>query len=162
MRRLAMAAALAVFALALPGALPSEGASGRALPPATVAVSSTAAPSGWTALDGARATLPLPVSRDAVRPGSKGRASRGLRGRSIEAVWAALAECESNGNPRAVGGGGRYHGAFQFSIGTWRSVGGSGLPTDHSYEVQLAAAKRLQARSGWSQWPACARKLGLR
>jgi hypothetical protein len=26
----------------------------------------------------------------------------------------------------------------------------------------LAVAKRLQARSGWGQWPVCARKMGLR
>ena len=27
--------------------------------------------------------------------------------------------------------------------------------------TQLQAAKRLQARSGWGQWPSCARRLGL-
>ena len=76
-------------------------------------------------------------------------------------VWARLAACESGGNPRAVGGGGRFYGAFQFMLSTWRSVGMSGNPIDHPYEVQLQAAQRLQARSGWGQWPHCARKLGL-
>lgn len=76
-------------------------------------------------------------------------------------VWAALARCESGGNPTAHSRSGRYHGAFQFSLATWRSVGMSGDPHTHSYAEQLAAAKRLQARSGWGQWPACARKLGL-
>lgn len=77
-------------------------------------------------------------------------------------VWGRLAACESGGNPRAVGGGGRYFGAFQFSLGTWRSVGGTGNPIDHPYGTQLAFAQKLQARSGWGQWPYCARKLGLR
>ena len=77
-------------------------------------------------------------------------------------VWGALARCESGGNPRAVGGGGRYFGAFQFSLGSWRSVGMSGNPVDYDYATQAAAAQRLQARSGWGQWPHCARRLGLR
>lgn len=76
-------------------------------------------------------------------------------------VWGRLAQCESGGNPRAVGGGGRYFGAFQFSLGTWRSVGGTGNPIDHDYATQLTFAQKLQARSGWGQWPYCARKLGL-
>lgn len=77
-------------------------------------------------------------------------------------TWARLAQCESGGNPRAVSSSGTYRGAFQFSLATWRSVGMSGDPIDHSYGEQLAAAQRLQARSGWGQWPHCSRKLGLR
>lgn len=77
-------------------------------------------------------------------------------------IWGALARCESGGNPRAVGGGGRYFGAFQFSLGSWRAVGMSGNPVDYDYATQLAAAQRLQARSGWGQWPHCSRRLGLR
>lgn len=76
-------------------------------------------------------------------------------------VWSRLAQCESGGNPRAVSKGGTYRGAFQFSLSTWRGIGMSGDPIDHPYEVQLAAAQRLQARSGWGQWPTCARRLGL-
>lgn len=72
-------------------------------------------------------------------------------------VWARLARCESGGNPRSVGGGGKYFGAFQFTLGTWHSLGFSGSPIDYSYEDQVTAAKRLQARSGWGQWPVCSR-----
>jgi resuscitation-promoting factor RpfB len=75
-------------------------------------------------------------------------------------VWAALARCESGGNPAASTGNG-YYGAFQFSLSTWRSVGGTGYPHQHSYAEQLHRAQMLQARSGWGQWPTCARKLGL-
>jgi hypothetical protein len=77
-------------------------------------------------------------------------------------VFDALARCESGGNPRSVGGGGKYFGAFQFTLGTWQSVGMSGNPVDHDYATQKAAAQRLVARSGWGQFPHCARRLGLR
>lgn len=152
---------LAVVASALTGVLPPTGASGRTSPPPPRRVVVAAVPVGSTALDTARATLPIRASRAAEVPVTA-PPDRGSRARSTDAIWAALARCESSGNPKAVGGGGRYFGAFQFSLGTWRSVGGTGNPTDHSYAVQLEAAKRLQARSGWSQWPACARRLGLR
>lgn len=76
-------------------------------------------------------------------------------------IWARLAACESSGNPTAVGGGGRYFGAFQFTLGSWQRTGHTGNPIDYPYEVQLEAAKTLQAMSGWSQWPVCAKRLGL-
>lgn len=74
-------------------------------------------------------------------------------------VWTRLAQCESNGNPRAVGGGGLFFGAFQFTLETWRSMGMTGNPVDYSYAEQLAVAQRLQARSGWRNWPVCARRV---
>lgn len=76
-------------------------------------------------------------------------------------IWHRLAQCESGGNPRAVNPSGKYRGAFQFDLRTWRSVGMSGDPINHSFAQQLAAAQRLQASRGWSPWPRCARKLGL-
>lgn len=75
-------------------------------------------------------------------------------------VWWALALCESGGDPAKNTGNG-FYGAFQFVLSTWRSLGYSGNPVDYSYETQREAAQSLQARSGWNQWPACARKLGL-
>lgn len=79
-----------------------------------------------------------------------------------DSVWAALAQCESSGNPRAVSSTGRYHGLYQFSVPTWRSVGGTGLPSQATPEEQTNRARILQARYGWGQWPACSKKLGLR
>lgn len=76
-------------------------------------------------------------------------------------VWASLAQCESGGNPNAVNPAGPYYGLYQFTASTWQSVGGSGIPTDHSAAEQTKRAKILQARSGWGQWPACAAELGL-
>jgi len=77
-------------------------------------------------------------------------------------VWAALAQCESGGNPTIVSSNGLYHGLYQFSVGTWQSVGGTGLPSQASPAEQTQRAQMLQARSGWGQWPACSAKLGLR
>ncbi|HLG68004.1 MAG TPA: transglycosylase family protein [Acidimicrobiales bacterium] len=75
-------------------------------------------------------------------------------------VWAALRNCESGGNYADDTGNG-FYGAYQFSLGTWQSLGYSGLPSDAPPSVQDAAARQLQARSGWGQWPACSAKLGL-
>lgn len=77
-------------------------------------------------------------------------------------AWRALAACESSGNPRAVSPSGRYFGAFQFDLTTWRELGYSGNPRDHSFSVQLEAAKKLHARRGWQPWPVCSRRLRLR
>ena len=72
--------------------------------------------------------------------------------------WAALANCESGGNPRAVNPAG-YYGLYQFDIGTWRSVGGSGLPTSASAGEQTYRAKLLYKQRGRSPWPNCGRLL---
>lgn len=90
---------------------------------------------------------------------SSGESSSGDVGNG---VWAELADCESGGDPTAVNPAGPYYGLYQFSQGTWESLGGSGLPSDASAAEQTERAQALQARSGWGQWPACASQLGLR
>jgi uncharacterized protein YabE (DUF348 family) len=65
--------------------------------------------------------------------------------------WAALAKCESGGNPKAVNPAG-YYGLYQFSLSTWASVGGSGNPTNASADEQTARAQALYARGGARQW----------
>jgi resuscitation-promoting factor RpfB len=65
--------------------------------------------------------------------------------------WAALADCESGGNPRAVNPNGHY-GLYQFSLRTWRSVGGSGNPIDNSAGEQTYRAKLLYKKAGAGQW----------
>jgi Transglycosylase-like domain len=76
-------------------------------------------------------------------------------------VWAALRKCESN-NRYDINTGNGYYGAYQFAAGTWSRLGYKGLPHQAAPAVQDEAAKRLQAKAGWGQWPACTRKLGLR
>lgn len=72
--------------------------------------------------------------------------------------WGALARCESGGNPRAVNPAG-YYGLYQFSVPTWRGVGGSGLPHQASSGEQTYRAQRLYAAQGRSPWPHCGRYL---
>jgi resuscitation-promoting factor RpfB len=76
-------------------------------------------------------------------------------------VWDRLAQCESGGNWSANTGNG-YYGGLQFHPDTWRSVGGSGMPHEASRAEQIRRGEILQQRSGWGQWPACSRRLGLR
>jgi hypothetical protein len=78
-----------------------------------------------------------------------------------DGVWDHLAQCESGGNWHINTGNG-YYGGLQFSLGTWHSNGGTGLPSQHSREDQIAVATRLRdASGGYGAWPACAAKLGL-
>jgi len=58
-------------------------------------------------------------------------------------VWTRLRSCES---------GGRYT----------TNIGYPGLPHQAPPEVQDEAARKLQARSGWGQWPVCSRRIGAR
>ena len=69
--------------------------------------------------------------------------------------WAALANCESGGNPRSVSSNGEYRGLYQFTMGAWESVGGSGDPIDASSNEQTYRAQLLYRRSGDSVWPVC-------
>ncbi len=75
-------------------------------------------------------------------------------------VWDKLAACEAGGN-WAINTGNGYYGGLQFSLSSWRGVGGSGLPSDASREEQIMRGQMLQARSGWGAWPACSARLGL-
>lgn len=92
-------------------------------------------------------TKPAPAGDTAALPPSS---ADGLN-------WAALAQCESSGNPRAVNPAG-YYGLYQFSLTTWRSVGGSGNPIDASPAEQLKRAKILYNKAGAGQW-GCGRHL---
>jgi len=73
--------------------------------------------------------------------------------------WAALAQCESGGDPRAVDPSGTYYGLYQFSVSTWESLGGSGLPSNASASEQTTRAELLYQRSGAGQWPVCGHNL---
>jgi peptidoglycan hydrolase-like protein with peptidoglycan-binding domain len=66
-----------------------------------------------------------------------------------------IAQCESGGNPRAIGGGGQFRGKYQFTRETWAAVGGTGDPAAASEAEQDARAAALYRRSGTSSWPTC-------
>ena len=49
--------------------------------------------------------------------------------------------------------GNGYYGAYQFDLPTWRSVGGTGLPSDASPAEQDMRAQMLYDRRGLAPWP---------
>jgi hypothetical protein len=72
--------------------------------------------------------------------------------------WAhRTAECESGGDPDAIGGGGIYRGAFQFMRSTWKrspkSPGGD--PIRYPFRTQAVVAVLLMKRDGAEHWPVC-------
>ena len=72
--------------------------------------------------------------------------------------WARrTSECESGGDPNAIGGGGRYRGAFQFMKSTWRTSPKSpgGDPIRYTYKTQAVVAVKLTKRDGAGHWPVC-------
>ena len=73
---------------------------------------------------------------------------------SSDLDWSALANCESGGNPSEDTGNG-FYGMYQFTISTWDSLGGSGLPSDASAATQTALAEKLYNEAGAGQWPVC-------
>ena len=92
---------------------------------------------------------PAPAPAQASAPASVGSATSG----SLQAI----AQCESGGDPQAVGGGGQFRGKYQFTRETWAAVGGSGDPAAAPEAEQDRRAAVLYARSGASNWPVCGR-----
>ena len=97
------------------------------------------------------ATADKPAVHQAVAPKPVAQKVQAPRRHVLD--WAALAQCESGGNPHLVDGA--YYGLYQFSIGTWRSVGGTGKPSNASSAEQTRRAQLLYAEQGRSPWPAC-------
>jgi hypothetical protein len=85
------------------------------------------------------------------------RAARRLKKHaSASPTLEAIAACESGGNPSTDTGNG-FYGKFQFTIETWRSVGGTGNPAAASEAEQNRRAAMLYASAGASPWPVCGR-----
>ena len=78
----------------------------------------------------------------------------GLVGGVAPGTLEAIAACESGGDPAAVNPAG-YYGKYQFDLGTWASVGGSGNPAEASEAEQDYRASILYSRAGSSPWPVC-------
>jgi peptidoglycan hydrolase-like protein with peptidoglycan-binding domain len=88
-------------------------------------------------------------------------AALGLRARKAATVsapsklLAKIAACESGGDPTAVSADGRFRGKYQFSLATWRAMGGKGDPAKAPEAEQDRRAAKLLAQSGTSPWPVC-------
>jgi resuscitation-promoting factor RpfB len=97
-------------------------------------------------------TAPRP---EVVSVGTKAPAAANYASGST--VWDKIAQCESGGNWAANTGNG-YYGGLQFSLGTWRAYGGTGLPSDASRATQIAIATKVRdASGGYGAWPVCGR-----
>lgn len=95
-----------------------------------------------------------------IKPTKPGVIVYGTKKRSVEELnWAALAWCESRNRPTSVSRNKLYYGLFQFSLTTWKSVGGTGKPSEASREEQLMRAKLLYEKRGKQPWPTCGRRL---
>lgn len=93
-----------------------------------------------------------------IAVGTKGAPTGGAAARLN---WKALANCESNGNPKAINAAG-YYGLYQFSLTSWASVGGTGRPSDATPAEQTYRAQQLYNRvqGRWQgQWPHCGKYL---
>ena len=76
-------------------------------------------------------------------------------GAPVSGALAAIAACESGGDPTAVSPDGTYRGKYQFDLQTWQAVGGSGDPAAAPESVQDALAARLYAQAGSTPWSNC-------
>jgi Transglycosylase-like domain/Putative peptidoglycan binding domain len=96
-----------------------------------------------------------PQTRGALglRPFSSRSVSGGTR--KLPRMLRLIAECESGGDPTAVSAGGRYRGKYQFSMDTWRNMGGEGDPAEASEWLQDRIALKLYRRHGTAPWPNC-------
>jgi hypothetical protein len=129
-----------------------------ALPAAAPAPPAPPAPTPPTRVARAAVATPVAAPAPAPTPSASGLA---YGDPADPATWDRLAQCEAGGNWARNSGNG-YYGGLQFSASSWRGVGGTGLPSQNSRETQIEMGRRLQARSGWGQWPACTRRLHYR
>lgn len=72
--------------------------------------------------------------------------------------WANLRFCESTETYNIASGNG-FFGAYQFTVETWYTVGGTSSPDLAPPEEQDARARLLFSRRGDQPWPVCGRYL---
>jgi uncharacterized protein YabE (DUF348 family) len=100
------------------------------------------------------------VSNVMIKPAHSALIIVGTRPRTVDELnWAAVANCESRGNPRSSNSANGYYGMFQFTVTAWKTAGGEGNPMDYPAAEQLMRAKRLYAIRGWRAWPTCGKLL---
>lgn len=85
-----------------------------------------------------------------------------------EAMWDALAQCESRGDwsygPHSTWGSRRHHGGVQFHPNTWLRHRDDTMPR-YAYRAtrtqQIVVAERVLASQGWGAWRYCSKQLGF-
>lgn len=101
--------------------------------------------------------VPAPSRGGSAPEVPAGGAVRGNPTAAESAILAKIRRCESRGNYSIVSPSGRYRGAYQFDIPTWRSVGGTGDPAAASPAEQDYRALLLLRARGTRPWPNCGR-----
>lgn len=101
-------------------------------------------------------SAPAPVRAPAAPPASA-EPGRGNPTAAESATLARIRQCESRGNYSIVSASGRYRGAYQFDVTTWRGVGGTGDPAAASPAEQDYRALLLLRLRGTRPWPICGR-----
>ncbi|MEX2293287.1 MAG: transglycosylase family protein [Acidimicrobiales bacterium] len=131
--------------------------------PADIDATTTVAPTTTTVPPPATTVAPATPTPVAPAPPTPAPAPAQARAGDPNdpASWDRLAQCESGGN-WAINTGNGYYGGIQFSLSSWRGVGGTGYPHEASRETQIEMGKRLHAQGGWRHWPACTRSFGWR
>ena len=104
-----------------------------------------------------RGALGLAPAQASVGGSATTTSSAGAGSSGTGAPLQAIAQCESGGNPNAIGGGGQFRGKYQFTRQTWQAVGGTGDPAAAPEAEQDRRAAMLYAQSGASNWPVCGR-----
>jgi hypothetical protein len=102
------------------------------------------------------ASAPAPVRAPAAPPASV-QPGMGNPTAAESATLARIRQCESRGNYSIVSASGRYRGAYQFDVTTWRGVGGTGDPAAASPAEQDYRALLLLRLRGTRPWPICGR-----
>ncbi len=116
--------------------------------PAPVPAAAPASASGGAATTAVPAgSSPAPTSA----PASPKAAAASASSSSTDATFACIRQLESGNNYSSPGGG-----AYQFTDATWQSLGYKGSAQDAPPAVQDEAARKLQARDGWSPWTTAA------
>jgi hypothetical protein len=146
--RRAIAVVAALFLMIVPAALAATGAA----VPAPLSNDTTAGPTAFE-----RPIIHREASRQlrAAAHAAKRKRAAAQPKVSIPPQMEAIANCESHGNPRSIGGGGLYRGKYQMTTTIWASVGGKGDPAAASEQEQDRRAAMLYNRSGAGQWPVC-------
>jgi LysM repeat protein len=120
---------------------------GQKLVVPTAAVGERPLPPGYGATAPAQ-----PVQANAAQAGRRYAAAPATYAAGAGGILARIRQRESGGN-YATNTGNDYYGAYQFSLGTWRGVGGTGLPSDASPAEQDLRAQLLYNQRGCSPWP---------
>ncbi|MDI2131880.1 transglycosylase family protein [Yinghuangia seranimata] len=89
-----------------------------------------------------------------------GVATAGSASAASVSTWDKVAQCESGGN-WSISTGNGFYGGLQFTLGTWRANGGSGMPNQASKAEQIRVAENVLRSQGPGAWPVCGARAGL-